>query len=236
MSLRGWIIGRFAPPPNRLEPISGKVFVLGSGPGCRPPPGEAAAWKLASVNGSQVMAEPWGMTPALTIFGNTFVHVTPSNREARKVLQGRRTGQLLGIGERKKYFYFKRVLRELGYSAQSLSLLTPAFRDEITTSLIGRGAGDTGKASNGIFLALLALHLGADEVLMSGFSLTRHGHAYNDKGLPRQHIDADRNVLAEIARQGLPIRTNDPEFAAESGLPLVPAEPSRVVPLRRAQG
>jgi len=75
--------------------------------------------------------------------------------------------------------------------------------------------------SNGIFLALLALHLGARRILMSGFSLSRTGHAYNTLNLRRVHIEGDTLALRRIAGLGLPIFTNDERFSRESGLPLI---------------
>src|SRR5690606_31351277 len=83
---------------------------------------------------------------------------------------------------------------------------------------------EIGRLSNGVVLALLSLHLGADEVLMSGLSLSTHGHAYSDKGYSRGHIDADRLALNEMGRRGLPVRALDPVFAEESGLPLYALE------------
>jgi hypothetical protein len=87
--------------------------------------------------------------------------------------------------------------------------------------LLGDAYDASKPPSNGIFLALLALHLGASRILMSGFSLSRIGHAYNTLDLPRRHVDGDTLALRRIVQSGLPIFTNDERFARESGLPLI---------------
>jgi hypothetical protein len=221
ISPRGLVLGLLAPRPGALPRIEGPAFVLGSAPNPVPPRDRSRKWTLATVNGSQVVAAAWGLEPEITLFGLSFVHTTPANAETRKVLSGKRTRQLLCIGARKHYFHYRRVTRQLGYGYDRLTTITPKDRADITRSVIGVSNDETGRASNGIFLAILCLHLGASEVVMGGFSLTQHGHAYNDKGHFREHIDADRAVLARAAKAGLRIATNDPRFSAESGLPLV---------------
>jgi len=221
ISPRGLVLGWLAPRPGALPQIDGPAFVLGSAPGPAPPRDPSRSWTLATVNGSQVVAARWGLKPTITLFGFSFVQTTPANAETRKVLSGQCTSQLLCIGARKHYFHYRRVARQLGYSYDRLTTITPKDRADITRRVIGVSDDETGRASNGIFLALLCLHLGASEVVMAGFSLTRHGHAYNDKGHFREHIDADRAVLARALQAGLRIATNDPRFSAESGLPLV---------------
>ena len=220
ISPRGLVLGWLAPKPDALPRLDGPVFVLGSAPDPVPLRDRSRKWTLATVNGSQTVAAAWGLRPELTLFGLSFVHTTPANAEARKVLSGKGTHQLLCIGARKHYFHYKRLTRELGYTYDRLTIMTPKDRADITRRLIGVSDDETGRASNGIFLALLCLYLGAPQVVMGGFSLTQHGHAYNDKGLRREHIDADRAVLALALKAGLRIATNDPRFSAESGLPL----------------
>lgn len=56
---------------------------------------------------------------------------------------------------------------------------------------------------------------------MSGFSLTRGGHAYNELNMRRGHLDGDAAALRRFVELGLPIFTNDERFSRESGLPLV---------------
>jgi hypothetical protein len=214
-------LGLLAPKPGALPRVEGPAFVLGSAPDPVPLRDTSGKWTLATVNGSQTIAAAWGLQPEITLFGFSFVHTTAANAETRKVLSGKGTRQLLCIGARKHYFHYRRLTREMGYTYDRLTMISTEDRTGITEQVTGVGGEETGKASNGIFLALLCLHLGASQVVMGGFSLTQHGHAYNDKGLPREHIDADRTVLARSLKAGLRIATNDPRFSAESGLPLV---------------
>lgn len=219
MTPRRWILEKLAPTPGDLPRIEGPVFLLGSAPNPTPIKGPREHWTLVTVNGSQCIAAPWGMQPTMTLFGLSFVQTTRANREARKVLIGRSTKQLLCVGAPHHYFHYKFVTWKLRYKYEHMTILTPPEREKITIAMIGAGKEVTGKASNGVFLALLCLYLGASKVVMSGFSLTTHGHAYNQRGLPRKHIDADAAVLSAALKAGLQIFTNDQGFAGESGLP-----------------
>lgn len=221
MKLRRRILDKLAPTPGRLPRIEGPVFLLGSAPGSAPPPGASDDWTLVTVNGSQCIAAQWGMLPTMTLFGLSFVQTTKANREARKVLVGRGTTDLLCVGAPRHYFHYKFVTWKMRYSYERLTILTPHDREKITASLIGRGREASGKASNGVFLALLCVYLGASKVVMAGFSFSRQGHAYNQKNLVRKHSEADATLLISAREAGLPLYTNDREFSAEAGLPLL---------------
>ena len=95
-------------------------------------------------------------------------------------------------------------------------------RGRIMQGLLGDAYDERQPPSNGVFLALLALHLGANRILMSGFSLSKTGHAYNTLNLDRRHLDGDTAALRRIVALGLPVFTNDERFSRESGLPLIP--------------
>jgi hypothetical protein len=214
-----WLANALAPKANRLPTIAGRVFVVGSAPRNAPPP-PGVAWTYATVNASQTVLAGWGGEPTLTLFGRTWQRLTEANLSAREVLRGSRTRHLICVGAPREHGYFRDTARTLGYGYDDLTMLTPSLREEITERFLGTDFDAPDKPSNGVMLALLSLHLGASDVTMSGFSLTLHGHAYNDKALKREHMEADRMALERFRRFDLPIVTNDPVLAEESGLRL----------------
>jgi hypothetical protein len=143
---------------------------------------------------------------------------------AREVLRGRSTDNLVVMSHKagsKHRLLIALRLWWLRYGYRSLTVLHMHSRGQIMGQLIGDAYDAANPPSNGIFLALLALHLGATRILMSGFSLSRTGHAYNQLNLQRRHVDGDTLALQRIAARKLPIFTNDERFARECGLPLI---------------
>ena len=170
----------------------------------------------------------WGLSPEITIMGAALAGDGLPSREAQKVIAGKRTGLCICIGEREDYFTFNAKFSEIGYQPAALTMMPKGRREQITKNVLGPDAIKAGKPSNGVFLALLALHQGASLALMSGFSLTQGGHRYNSLGLPREHADADRQLLAMAVRQGLPVSTTDEKFSSESGVPMFRAPLQRI--------
>lgn len=218
MSLVKRVADLLSPKPNQLPSLSGRTFVLGSAPRlCPPAPGD---WTFATVNASQAILAGWGHTPTITLLGRTWRRLNPTKRSVRHVMNGLRTKHLIGVGTPRNYRTFKTTARELNYGYENLSILTTDKREAIVRQMLGHDFDVSNKLSNGVILGLLALHQGADEVVLSGLSLTQSGHAYNDVNQPREHVDADALGLACAMRRGLALFTNDAAFAAESGLTL----------------
>jgi hypothetical protein len=205
---------------NWLPEIDRPALVLGSGPNAAPPPGFPEGWSLLTVNGSQAIASGWGASvPEVTLFGTTVLDRRPSNLAAQAVLRGKSTKSLLIVADRHKKLMNRLRLLMIGYRFQSLSWLTTEERRAFLASVLGEDIAGRVKPSNGVFLAIIALAQGAPEVMMTGFSLTSKGHAYNDLSHPRNHAAADAEVLAGLSDRKLPITTNDERFAAEAGIP-----------------
>lgn len=211
-----------SPPFLNLPKLDRPAVVLGSGPNARPPDG-VEDWALLTVNGSQSLAAGWAKSdPDMTLFGTTVLGMRPSNREAQAVLRGRHTRLLVMVRDGSNPLLHSFNLWRIGYRYDRRVLLTTAQRAEIFESVLGKALGSVAKPSNGIFLVLIALHLGAPKVLMTGFSLSKAGHGYNEANHPRNHAGADASILAELARREAPVFANDAEFANESGLRLLP--------------
>jgi O-antigen ligase len=204
-----------------------QVFALGSAPDSLPPPAGSGEWLAVTVNGSQALLEGLRLpaTPVMTVMNRSVLKSSiVSGVAARKVLCNLSTDHLIVISHKvssKHRLLIALRLWWLRYRYGSLTVLDTRDRREIMEQLLGDAYDESKPPSNGIFLALLAVHLGASRVLMSGFSLSRTGHAYNDLNLPRRHVDGDALALRRIVASGLPIFTNDERFARESGLPLI---------------
>jgi hypothetical protein len=204
-----------------------QAFVLGSAPDSFPPPAGSGAWSILTVNGSQAVLGRLGLpaTPAMTLMNRSVLKSSiRSGVAAREVLRGRSTGDLVVMSHEvstKQRLLIAARLWWLGYRYRSLTVVDMRERSRILRALLGAAYDESKPPSNGIFLALLALHLGADRVLMSGFSLSKAGHAYNALNLRRGHVDGDTAALRRIADLHLPIFTNDERFSRESRLPLI---------------
>jgi len=209
-----------------------QVFVLGSAPDSFAPPPESGAWTVTTVNGSQVVLERLGLpaSPVMTLMNRSVLKSSiVSGIAAREVLRGLSTDHLVVMSHKvssKHRLLIALRLWWLRYRYRSLTVLSMQDRARIMRALLGDAYDDANPPSNGIFLALLALHLGASRVLLSGFSLSRSGHAYNALNLSRRHVDGDMAALRRMAAAQMPIVTNDARFAGESGLPLIPVAPA----------
>jgi hypothetical protein len=214
-----------SPFPCSLE--GHQVFVLGSAPDSFPPPAGTGTWSIITVNGSQVVLQRLGLPaePVMTLMNRSVLKSSiRSGVAARQVLRGLATGHLVVMSHEvnpKQRLLIVLRLWWIRYRYRSLTLLDMRSREDIMQEMLGEAFDASKPPSNGLFLALLALRLGASRVLMSGFSLSRAGHAYNDLQLPRRHLDGDAAALRHIVASEWPIYTNDQRFSRESGLPLI---------------
>ena len=203
-----------------VSPVHRPTIILGSGPSARPP-SNPQGWALFTVNGSQALATGWGLgDPDVTLFGTTVLGMRASNREAQRVLRGRRTRLLVMVSDGSNPLVHRFNLWRTGYHCDRSLMLTTRQRAEIFGAVLGKTLDPALKPSNGVFLALIALYLGAPEIMMTGFSLSSAGHGYNTANHTRHHKEADAAVLGEMARLALPVSTNDLRFSHESGLAL----------------
>jgi len=205
-----------------------QVFALGSAPESFAPPAGSGAWSIVTVNGSQAVLERLGLpaTPLMSLMNRSVLKSSiASGSAAREVLRGLSTDNLVVMSHEVTHKQRMLIALRLGllrYRYRSLTVLDMSQRSQIMAGLLGDAYDEHDPPSNGIFLALLALHLGASRILMSGFSLSKAGHAYNNLNLRRRHLDGDAAALRRIVASRLPVFTNDECFSRESGLPLIP--------------
>ena len=206
------------PQPAGLPRLEGPVLVLGSAPGAIPP-ADLERRRLLTVNASQVIAEGWGRPrPDLTLFGTTVLGLRPSNRAAQQVLGRRGTGCLVRMTDGSTTLIHDFNLWRMRYMADRVVPLDIAARRDLLAGVVGEAVADRLKPSNGVYLTALAIALGATDIVMAGFSLTAAGHAYNDANHPRNHVDADREVLLALVALGVSVATTSGAFADASGL------------------
>ena len=105
---------------------------------------------------------------------------------------------------------------------EHLMRVTRGERDTVVDLVAGTelsAVGSRGKATNGIAAACYGLFVGVPEVVLSGVSLSRNGHSYNQTGRKRLQADEDRLVLSRI-KDAPNLFTTEADLAAEVGLKL----------------
>ncbi|MDB5587589.1 MAG: hypothetical protein JWP26_2559 [Devosia sp.] len=211
-----------------LPTITGPAVVVGSAPNPHPPKGLNDNWFVISVNASQVTAEQFGLPrPDLSILrdniffrGNVFVP-TEIHDALWAALRGRQTAHAVAIMGSSEDKGATAQLAIHDYRADSVTELDRHVRGAVIMEMTGLShVGLSAGISNGIFAALLAVKLGANPVVMSGFSFTPGWHFAKDVAVPRGHVQPDRAVLKAMVDRGYPVFASDPDFAKNSGLPL----------------
>ncbi|TNM65191.1 hypothetical protein [Aliirhizobium smilacinae] len=196
--------------------------MLGSGPGSFIPVEFDETWSLISINASQAALKDQTIVPDFTLFGTSTLRNKPTNRDTKDVLRGRRTKTLI-LFDREKFIDNQRYkLFRLGFCYDRVIFLSTAERLAWIRDATGVEVKDnTQKPSNGVAAAFLCVSAGVKRVVMTGFSLTKDGHAYNDKNRERAHVQGDRAALRMAILRRHPIFTNQAEFSEESGVPLL---------------
>ncbi|MCQ0990152.1 hypothetical protein [Jiella marina] len=77
--------------------------------------------------------------------------------------------------------------------------------------------GDLGKVTNGVAMACYGLLLGVPEVVLSGISLSKTGHSYDQLDRKRRQVDEDRAVLTALASDAR-LATTEADLAADVGI------------------
>lgn len=200
------------------------TLVFGSAPRSSLPPGWRVDDPLVTINASQVPAEALGLPPpTLTVLSVDTLGGLESNREAQRVLAGRRTCNLLVVASPLEWNERSSKLKDMGYFAGRLCRVTTRFRSRVVRAATGddagRGDAESVKVSNGVYAICQALALGAPEVVVAGFSLTSGGHAYNARGHKRLHVAPDARAFAALATRAPNVYAATDALAVELGLP-----------------
>lgn len=210
---------------NRLAKgqMTGRCLVLGSAPDPVLPAGFDSTWALVTINASQASIEKWNAQPDATVMSDRMFEDSPANISGKQAIENRKTRQLFLIQRGHSVDETKKILQALHYSFERLTMIDHWTRSSVTHEILGSylaiGSGQR-KISTGIFASLLAYYLGATAVVLSGFSFTKDGHAYNSLKHKRYHLFSDKRALARVQEKRLPFYASDSTFSFESGLPV----------------
>ena len=152
------------------------------------------------------------------------LHDTQANREAQSVIKDGCTKRLILI-ERGDVDSGKaeELLREINFAFDEYYPISHMQRAKITHAVTGKNLAfhdGNRKISTGLFAVVLALHLSAKNVILSGFSLTQDGHSYSSSNLARAHRDMDRYLLNRLTEKGFPVYAADKKTQVDMKLPL----------------
>jgi len=230
MAYLRWIVNRaygifrtnIANTEINIPPIHGPCLVLGSAPCPEMPAGFDRTWVFMTVNASQSSVRSRDAQPDLTVMSDCMLADSPANMAAKDAIRNNKTGRLILIERGITIADAKKTLQALNYSCDELMVMDHWQRSRVTHRVLGEyvAAGCGGqKISTGVFAALLAYFLGADPVVLSGFSFSMDGHAYNTFRHKRNHIIVDQAALSLARKKGLPFYAAENRFSLESGLP-----------------
>lgn len=212
-------------PELRPELEGRTVVVVGSAPHSTRPLGWDASFRVMTINASQVAASAWlSETPDVTLMQyNQIEGQTPTALEVRRVLRGKKTGTLFVLHWQHGMPRLEQGLAHFDYGFRQLRLIGRYERIALMHRCLGQlnlELEAASKWSNGIVGAALALHSGAQCVILSGINPMSTGHAYNELGLPRLHASTDLEALNAMRAAGYPVFTADAAVAQATGIPL----------------
>lgn len=214
------------PKPWSDPALNGRsVMVVGSAPKSTKPADFGPSYLVMSINASQIVAREWGVEkPDMTLMMFHQIEGKYKNaQEVRRVLNGERTGHLYLLLWRHDLKRLKEGLKRINYGYDQLSIVDRYSRVALVRAMTGQlnfEIGPESKYSNGIIGVMLALHSGAQRVVISGINPASTGHIYNAENLHRKHSGPDMDALRHMEKLGLPVYTADPEVAKATGLPL----------------
>jgi hypothetical protein len=188
-----------------LTLLSGhRVLVLGSAPTVVIPDNYSVEWRLVCVNASGRVAQRYDLgIPALTIVTMGGLRKGGvANLSMRSNLSGLKTKTVLvrsikagSIRNLILGYQARAVLAKCGFSYEKCLIGGARDSDAVLSGVLGVNAIKANNISTGVFSVLLAAHSGAEEVAVAGIDPSSTGHAYDDKGLNRQHVRADQEVI-----------------------------------------
>jgi hypothetical protein len=181
------------------------------------------------VNASQHKLDQLGIpAPHFAVMrSNIGIGTRPENGETQPVLRGRSTGTLIVVGLPSQHQTHLAFLSGLDYRFDNHFLMSKYERSKLINQMTRSRLGAyllprMYLPSMGISAVFLALHMGADRVVMSGFSFRSGGHSYSTSDLRRLHVDEDRIALRAARKVGTIVAT-DAAFAEDSGLSFLPS-------------
>lgn len=90
---------------------------------------------------------------------------------------------------------------------------------EIVSNANPNEIGDRGKVTNGVAALCYALYVGVPQVVLTGMSLSKDGHSYNEVNRARRQIEEDAFILDKL-RDRPEVLTTEPDLAFDTGIRL----------------
>lgn len=199
----------------RLGILDVPWLILGSAPSPTLPPDLIGRCARVDINNSGKTASALGLPPADLTF-----------RKRRKSWEEHphvRTRGLLWLHNKPLWWMHLELLAKPHVRYESLMRATKPEREAIVRVVSGglpADIGEVGKVTNGIAALCYALFMGVPSVTLAGFSVTRMGHSYDDKGKVRRQIAEDSFVLTRLRDRGN-VFTTEMDLSERIGLPLV---------------
>jgi hypothetical protein len=214
---------RLALLKSHLKPkVNGRrCIVMGSAPNPMVPPLDGAF--SICVNGSVFSAyKHWGTAPDLTYLNGAIFNDDDSYANATlEVISGKDIGDAIIARHT-----FDLALDMMVKADMTFGEAFPVSKydkrlilgEAAGYSIIGRYPFEA-NVSNGIFMAALALWLGAPEVLLVGFSFnSQHAYSTGEELSKRGHIREDALFLKHAVKAGMPLKTSSREIAKDFGM------------------
>ncbi|RVK33123.1 hypothetical protein [Sinorhizobium meliloti] len=200
---------------SRLGIIDKPWLILGSAPSPTIPPDLIGHCARVDVNNAGKTANALGLPPAELTF-----------RKRKKSWEEHpyvRTRGLLWLHTKPIWVMYLKLLAMPQVRYKSLMRATKVEREAIVDAVSGglpSDIGEVGKVTNGVAALCYALFMGVPTVTLAGFSVTKMGHSYNDKGKTRRQIAEDTFVLTQLRDRGN-VFTTELELSEHIGLPFV---------------
>lgn len=215
---------------SELPEIKGPALVAGSAPEPTIPRGADNSWFRISVNASQAVFSAFGFgEPNLTIFQPKIKFEDEGRQAYWQVLKGRGTGHLIFSVNRRNDGRIEEFLKSKDFHAAKITYLSERFKNAIVREVAKQTLITPYRyersVSNGLFSVFLALRLGANPVVMTGFSFSDGWFHSKEVAARRNHQWIDRYACQRFVELGLPVYTSEREFSAATGLPLWKGNP-----------
>jgi hypothetical protein len=210
---------------STLPRPQGPTLVVGSAPNPTRPAGLDDSWFRISVNASQLVSDDFGLPPPnLTVFRDGIGVMGLHSEKVWKSLKGRSGEHVLAImGSNEDHGLVQPMMREHDYEAGGVTELSRHVRGAVVLEMTGRDLVSLSShmgVSNGLFAALLAVKLGGNPVVMSGFSFQGGWYFAPEFASKREHVSGDSIACQAIVERNLPVYTSDPKFSEDSGIRL----------------
>ncbi|NRP72134.1 hypothetical protein ILFOPFJJ_03030 [Ensifer psoraleae] len=200
---------------SRLGILDRPWLILGSAPSPTIPPDLIGHCARVDVNNSGKTANALGLPRA----DLTFRKRKKSWEEHPYV----RTRGLLWLHTKPLWVMYLKLLSMPRVRYKSLMRATKDEREAIVDVVSGglpSDIGELGKVTNGVAAVCYGLFVGVPSVTLAGFSVTKMGHSYDDKGRIRRQIAEDTFVLTRLKNRGN-VFTTELELSEHIGLPFV---------------